>query len=123
MKWYGLAADQGHAVGQFNLATLYADGGDHEQALKLYKLSARQGFDLACFSLGQMYLNAQGVPQNYVNAYAWFRLAVSYGHEEAMLILERISIKLGAADLSRAGDKIREWRWKPRDDASFSRSP
>jgi TPR repeat protein len=122
MKWYRLAADQGDPGGQYNLAALYAEGGDHELALKLYKLSARQGFGLACFRLGQMYLTAQGVSQNYVDAYAWSWLAVSYRHTEAVPILEEISKRLDDADLARAEDKIREWRWKPRDDDFLSRA-
>jgi TPR repeat protein len=45
--WYRLAADQGHAEAQYDLARLYSDGKgvprDHTQAFKLAQMSARRG--------------------------------------------------------------------------------
>ena len=123
MRWYRLAADQNEAPAQFNLGAECAKDGDHEHALKWYKLAARQGFSLACFALGQMYLKGLGVQPSDIGAYAWLYLAAQYGFQEAEPIRDQLAGTLGSADIVRANDKIREWRWKPKDDFLFSRSP
>ena len=51
IKWYRLAAEQGHDVAQYNLGTMYAVGHgvplDYVSAYKWLNLSAAQGYDLA----------------------------------------------------------------------------
>jgi TPR repeat protein len=53
-RWYRLAAAQGHAVAQFNLALLYVHGQgveqDYVQAYLWFSLSAEQGDELAAES-------------------------------------------------------------------------
>ena len=79
VKWFRLAAGQGHAGAQFNLGAAHANGQgvpqDLTEAVKWWRLAADQGHAGAQSNLGVMYGNGEGVPQNYVEAIKWCRLA------------------------------------------------
>src|SRR4051812_32861546 len=49
--------------------------GDFVAAAKLFRTAADQGNATAQDSLGVMYVNGEGVPQDYAQAYAWFNIA------------------------------------------------
>lgn len=49
--------------------------GDFSEAARLFRTSAEQGNVTAQDSLGVLYVNGEGVPQDYVQAYAWFNVA------------------------------------------------
>jgi TPR repeat protein len=55
---------------------------DPARAIALYEAVARD-FGLAQFTLGLVYAQGIGVPQDSVKALEWFRLAESYGVNEA----------------------------------------
>ena len=80
-------ADQGDAVAQTFLGSMYADGQgvpkDDAQAVKWYRLAADQGAALAQANLGDMYANGQGVPKDDAQAVKWYRLAADQGHAMA----------------------------------------
>jgi uncharacterized protein len=80
-KWYRKAADQHHAVAQFSLGTMYANGEgvphSDSEAAQWYRLAADQGLGGAQFNLGSMYAEGKGVPQDQVLAYMWLDLVVS----------------------------------------------
>ena len=86
LKWYRLAAEQGDAKAQYNLALMYDDGHgtpqDYAETIKWYRLSAEQGHAMALNNLGLMYDNGHGVLQDYVEAHKWFNLAASRKTEE-----------------------------------------
>jgi TPR repeat protein len=44
--------------------------------------AADQGLGFAQNSLGNMYHDGQGVPQNYAQALAWFRMAAEQSHRK-----------------------------------------
>ncbi|MBT5524960.1 MAG: sel1 repeat family protein, partial [Rhodospirillaceae bacterium] len=56
LKWYRLAAEQGHAKAQFNLGFMYSAGQgvpqDNKTAVKWYRLAAKQGDASAQYNLG-----------------------------------------------------------------------
>ncbi len=52
----------------------YASG-DYATALRLWRPLAEQGHADAQYSLGVMYSQGRGVPQDYVQAHMWFNLA------------------------------------------------
>jgi TPR repeat protein len=60
-----------------------AQKGDFVTALKEWKPLAEQGDADAQYRLGRMYINGQGVTQNYKTAAKWFRLAAKQGIVEA----------------------------------------
>jgi uncharacterized protein len=53
--------------------------GDYASALPLLRALAEQDNPEAEYDLGQMYMNGQGVPQNYTEAVKWWRKAAEHG--------------------------------------------
>ena len=76
VKWYRLAAEQGHADAQFNLGNMYARGDgvpeNDAEAVKWYRLAAEQGDAVAQYNLGVMYANGEGVLRSGAAAADWF---------------------------------------------------
>ena len=72
VRWWHLAAEQGHAFAQYNLGYVYDTGQGIEPDLSLaatwYRLAADQGDADAQDALGFMYLNGRGLTQDYVQA-------------------------------------------------------
>jgi len=94
VRWYRLAADQGHADAQARLAVMYATGRDVPQndveAARWYQLLEDQGDALTQFNLAVMYVTGRGfgsgyagVPRDDAEAVRWYRLAADQGHAEA----------------------------------------
>jgi TPR repeat protein len=83
VRWYRMAADQGHAKAQYNLGLMYGTGEgvseDDAEAVKWYRLAADQGVAFAQNNLGNMYFNGEGVLKNYAEAVKWYRLAADQG--------------------------------------------
>ena len=67
IKWYTLAAEQGHRSSQFNLGNMYRTGQgitqDYERAVKWYTLAADQGHRVAQLNLGLFTLLAKKLPE------------------------------------------------------------
>ena len=86
-EWYRLAATQGNAAGQYNLAHLYyagrGVGQSFREAAEWFRRSAVQGDAQAQHNLGVMYEHGQGVPPNYAEALKWYRLATKNGLPQA----------------------------------------
>ncbi|AYV81452.1 MAG: hypothetical protein Harvfovirus35_1, partial [Harvfovirus sp.] len=61
------------------LGDLYFDGRateiDYDEAIKMYRLSASQGYAQGQADLGWMYFHGVGVPRDYSEGLKWFRLA------------------------------------------------
>jgi hypothetical protein len=72
-------AEEGSALAQFTLGTIYAKGlgrpQDDGQAVKWFRKAAEQGNMEAQSSLGIMYVKGRGVPQDDGQAAKWFRKA------------------------------------------------
>ena len=87
VRWFHLAADQGHAIAQYELGVMSATSRGVSQsdseAVRWWHLSADQGNANAQINLGVAYNNGLGVPQNNVTAYMWFNLAASRGDRDA----------------------------------------
>jgi TPR repeat protein len=64
--------------------------GDYETALKEWRPLAEQGNAKAQVSLGIMYSQGQGVPQDYVQSAKWVRLAAEQGDASAQFNLGRM---------------------------------
>ena len=78
----------GHVYPQIdraNLGVRYANGQGVEQndaeAVKWYRLAAKQNHVEAQLVLGYRYQRGEGVPRDYVLSYMWFELAVSRASE------------------------------------------
>ena len=126
-EWQPLAK-QGHAVAQYNLGLLYANGQgvpkDDVQARQWYEKAAAQGHADAQVNLGSLYDYGRGVPQDFKKAVYWYRLSAKQGNELAQrqlgLMFERgdgvpqdyvqayMWYKLGAANGVKAGAVMRD---------------
>ncbi len=87
VKWYGKAAEQGHAGAQCNLGVCYKNGEgvaqSWEEAVKWYRKAAEQGNAAAQHNLGVRYANGGGVAQSWEEAVKWYRKAAEQGHAGA----------------------------------------
>ncbi len=114
-RLYRRAAEQGHAVGQLKLGSMYGNGEgvpqDDAEAAKWYRLAAEQGHAVGQLSLGNMYRRGQGVPQDDVKAYKWFNLAGSQ-IVSAFLSRDRVAAKMTPAQIAEAQKLAREWKPK-----------
>jgi len=94
MKWYKLAAEQGHAGAQFYLGHAFdiALGVEEnvEEALKWYNLSAEQGHAYAQNNLAVSYEHGRGVVQNLSEALRLFTLSAEQHNWRAAFNLGQI---------------------------------
>jgi len=75
-------------------ASNYSDGmnamknGNHEEAVKFFRIAAETGDARAQHCLGVMLNKGQGVKQNYEESFKWLNLAAKQGFLQAKLDLE-----------------------------------
>ena len=74
-------------LADFQAGLVAAKRGDYDTALKEFRPLADQGDARAQSSLGQMYFEGLGVPQDYQEAAKWFRLAGNQGDAYAQITL------------------------------------
>jgi TPR repeat protein len=94
-KWYRLAANQGHAAAQYQLADFYDHGigvpKDFAEAAKWFRRSAEKGHSGAQRWMGDLYDQHSGVgsldDKNDAEAVKWYGLAASQGNSEAQFSL------------------------------------
>jgi len=82
-KEFLVAAREGHADSQFNVALMYELGlgvsKDEKEAVVWYDKAAAQGSAAAQFNLGVLYENGRGTEIDYAKANAWYRKASVQG--------------------------------------------
>lgn len=122
IKWFRMAAEQGEADAQFNLARIYgkADGmyrraraapQDDAEAFKWYRLSAEQGHTLAQMQLAEMY--AEGglnVPRDQIQTYKWLSVAAASENPTAAKRLTTYATGMTPEQVRQAESLAQEWR-------------
>ena len=73
------------------------------------KAAAEQGDANAQFYLGYMYHAGKGIPQDYVQAYAWYNTAATQGKESAKEYLETITKEMMTSTITKAQSPSREY--------------
>ena len=74
-------------------ASNYSDGmnamknGNHEEAVKLFRVAAENGDKFSQHCLGVMLYKGQGVKKNYTEGFKWLNLAAKQGFSQAKLHL------------------------------------
>ena len=94
-KWFALAAEQGHAEAQNNMAVISSEklfGRGYKDAVKWYTLAAEQGHAPAQLGLGAMYDNGWGVSRDHNIAVKWYTLAAEQGYAPAQFNLGAMSM-------------------------------
>jgi TPR repeat protein len=83
VRWYQLAANQGHYVSQNNLGNCYNNGRgvdvDLKEAVRWYKLAADQGHAISQNNLGLCYKKGRGVDKDLKEAARWYKLSADQG--------------------------------------------
>jgi uncharacterized protein len=85
-------AEAGRSAAQYRLGQTYQTAPvaarEDDSARYWYKKAAQQGHIAAQYELGMMYLRGESVPQSYLRAAQWLRLAAGLGrHLDAQFIL------------------------------------
>jgi TPR repeat protein len=126
-EWRPLA-EQGHAIAQYSLGLLYANGQgvpkDDVQARQWYQKASAQGRADAQVNLGILYDYGRGIPQDFKKAVYWYRLSANQGNDLAQrqlgLLYERgdgvsqdyvqayMWYSLGAANGAQRGATLRD---------------
>ena len=82
-KSFLVAAKEGHADSQFNVALMYERGigigRDEKEAVVWYGKAASQGSSVAQFNLGVLYENGRGTEIDFAKANEWYRRASVQG--------------------------------------------
>ena len=86
-RWWRAAAEQGHAIAQFNLAEYLIKGRgvakDVYEAIEWYTKAAESGDRLSQYDLGRLFLLGEEIPENRPLAFKWFSAAAAQGFAEA----------------------------------------
>lgn len=118
MAWFRKAAEQGHANGQFSLASLYFSKKQYAPAASWYRRAAEQGQALAQIRLARMYVEGQSLARDDVEAFKWFALAAdrgsdSYARTNAAKGRDITAMKMTPAQVAEAERLVRDWKPKP----------
>ena len=112
VKWYRLAADQGHAQAQYNLGGMYFKGEgvaeNGKEAVKWFRLAAEQGHVGSQHFLAVMYEFGKGVLQDNVMAHMWLNIVSANGDKDASERRDKIAGLMTSADISKAQSMARE---------------
>jgi uncharacterized protein len=87
-------AQGGDARAQDQLGTNYRLEKNHLEAMKWYRLAAKQGFAQAAFNIATMYYNGDGVASSLNTAYAWFLVAAAEGDLQAADAVKRTEAEI-----------------------------
>lgn len=113
VRWYRLAADQGHAQAESDLGIAYALGRgvprDYDAALRYFRLSAKQGYMPALTNLGLMYLRGQGIPADIVEARKWFVLAAAGGDPNGADNLSKLAKVMSSEQIAESDRRAHDW--------------
>jgi len=121
-------AERGDPKAEFMVGELYyLFKKQNAEALKWFRLASNQGNAGAMYYLGNMHHNGNGVPQNYVEAYKWYSLAVSQAgpREKEMDTLtmatenrDGVARRMTPAQVADAQRQAKEWKPAPKRQAA-----
>ena len=104
-------AEDRSCITQFELGEMFEKDDrarDYPSAFRWYLHSAKHGYRKAQHRLGTMYARGQGAAQDYVQAYAWLKVAAFQKSKCAKRKLEVIEAKLPL-------EQLRRGRWLAQD--------
>jgi len=113
LKWYGLAATEGHPEAQFNLGVMYANGWgvdmNDAEAAKLYRQAAENGWACAQRSLAYVISRGIGTEENRRDAYMWYYIAAELGDTASVSNRDELGEELSQEDVQAAKDQAQKW--------------
>ncbi len=115
-QWYLKAADQNHALAQFNLAIMYAAGQgvprDASKSMGWMQKAADQGDAGAQYHLGMKHHRASldglpaAAPESRIQAYKWFQLAAAQGYRGSDAAWAYVALNMTRADVADGSRRI-----------------
>lgn len=114
--WYRKAADQDHALAQFNLGQMFAHGQgqpqDEAAAVRWIRKSAEGGDAGAQFNLGSRYhrhsvgVDAMDNAESRIEAYKWYTLAAAQGYKDSQVSCERLALAMSREEVTDGQERI-----------------
>lgn len=110
-----IAANADFAPSQRVLGQMYRAGvgvkKDNERAF-LWLLKAAEGGDaIAQYELGQIFAAAElDQPKDQARAHAWYAIAASLGHPEAVIDRDRLAAQMSKVEMSASKKLVRSWK-------------
>ncbi|WP_170112564.1 tetratricopeptide repeat protein [Sphingomonas fennica] len=89
--FYEMAAERGHNPARVMLARMFLQDGEAANAHALLEAAAGAGDPEACFLLGSMIVNGDGVPRNVDRGYVYLVMADLTGFPEAQTVIARLN--------------------------------
>lgn len=89
-------AEERSSITQFELGQMFRkdEGRDYSKSAEWFLRSAQQGYSGAQYKIGLMYSRGLGVTIDYIQAYAWLKLAATQGSKKALYNLKRLARKM-----------------------------
>lgn len=109
LKYKLVAAKAGYALAQHDVAILYDQQGNPEEALKWWKLAGDQGYPRALYRLSMAYSAGKAVPRDLSLSYAYFKLS---GMAPKKNVNEMATL-LSKAELEKAEKMVSAWKPQP----------
>ena len=113
--WFRKSANQNYPKAQHDLALMILQGKDANQdALEAYKwfhLAANQGDGPSQYQLGLMLSHGKGkgIPQHFILAYMWFKIAAVNGIKKAEAGQTQLAEKMTKEEVKEAEIEARKW--------------
>jgi localization factor PodJL len=112
VRWYGFAADLGHAPSRYRLASFYEKGHgvpvDLERAAELYEQAAKQGNALAMHNLAVLHTSGLlGGKPDMESAIDWFTRAAALGVKDSQVNLGILHTRGMGVET----DLVEAWKW------------
>ncbi len=105
-QYFEIAANNGDASAQHDLAYMYSTGEgverDDKKAFEWLKKSAEQGNAVAQDDLGVVYGDGRGVAQDWIQSYRWISLSLKQGNERAVKDIEFVKSHMTAEQIKDA---------------------
>ena len=117
VRWYRMAAEQGHSVAQLALGVMYADGRspgqDGTDAEGWFRRAVAQGVDRAQYDFRVVYADDRGVGLDDVTTHMWLDLAASRSTGEVQNLVaslrESVAQRMTRNQITEAQRRARVW--------------
>ena len=109
LKYKLVAAKAGYALAQHDVALLYLQQENSEEAVKWWKTAADQGHPKALYNLSGLYFQGKGVPKDLSLAYAYYKLSNLVPKDK----VDGMATILSKPELERAEKLVAEWKPQP----------
>jgi TPR repeat protein len=109
LKYKLVAAKAGYALAQSDVANLYAQQDNAEEAMKWLKLAADQGYPRALYQLSGSYFQGKGAPKDLSLAYAYYKLSKQVPADK----VRGMATILSKEELAAAEKLVSAWKPQP----------